>query len=202
MRERRLVGPLKLHAGRVALYLRLRTLPILVVLVFTLFPLLFNLQGSPGVWNHVALSPFFLGYISYLVYIIWLARKQALALRYWIQQSVLRIDEGVIYLKRKSIPLDRITDVVSKVPVLGDIPLLNLLFRRTVKRTVKTELLIFLTPRVAEQPEELQKMSKDETSGIKAVREAGGPGAFEEHMEGMRRGAATRPAEVEHEARP
>lgn len=97
---------------------------------------------------------------------------------------------------------DRITDSVRKVPLLGDIPLLGWLFRRTMKRTVKTELLIFLTPRVVEEPRELEKMSKEETAGSKALREAGGPGAFEEHMKAMGRGGTTQPTGKKHEPQP
>ncbi len=37
---------------------------------------------------------------------------------------------------------------VDKVPVLGDIPLLGVLFKRTVKQDDKTELLIFVTPKI------------------------------------------------------
>ncbi|MEA3499628.1 MAG: secretin N-terminal domain-containing protein [Candidatus Marinimicrobia bacterium] len=37
---------------------------------------------------------------------------------------------------------------VSKVPILGSIPLLGFLFRKTVKSSVKTELVIFITPRI------------------------------------------------------
>jgi membrane protein YdbS with pleckstrin-like domain len=42
----------------------------------------------------------------------WLSRAQAAALRYWLDGFTLRIDCGVFFLKRKSIPLDRVTDVV------------------------------------------------------------------------------------------
>lgn len=42
----------------------------------------------------------------------WLSRAQASALRYWLEGYTLRIDSGVFFLKRKSIPLDRVTDVV------------------------------------------------------------------------------------------
>jgi len=42
----------------------------------------------------------------------WLSRKQAEALRYWLDGGALRVDQGVFFLKRKTIPLDRITDVV------------------------------------------------------------------------------------------
>lgn len=41
-----------------------------------------------------------------------LTRRQAAALSYWLEGSTLRVDQGVILLKRKSIPLDRVTDVV------------------------------------------------------------------------------------------
>jgi len=39
-------------------------------------------------------------------------------------------------------------DSVTKTPFLGDIPYLGRLFRQTTKRTVKTETLIFITPRI------------------------------------------------------
>lgn len=49
----------------------------------------------------------------------WLARAQSNALRYWLEGFTLRIDSGVFFLKRKSIPLDRVTDVVlSQGPLL------------------------------------------------------------------------------------
>jgi general secretion pathway protein D len=44
---------------------------------------------------------------------------------------------------------DQIKDIVSKVPLLGDLPLLGGLFRHKSTSTTKTELLIFLTPTVA-----------------------------------------------------
>jgi len=37
---------------------------------------------------------------------------------------------------------------VNKVPLLGDIPYLGVLFRNTSKTTNKTELLIFITPKI------------------------------------------------------
>jgi len=55
---------------------------------------------------------------------------------------------------------DRITDAVRKVPFLGDIPILGELFKHTTKDKVKTELLIFLTPHVAEQPERCGRLRR------------------------------------------
>lgn len=85
---------------------------------------------------------------------------------------------------------DKKTYNMRKVPVLGDLPLLGSFFRRTVKETAKTELLIFLTPHVAQEASALQGMSQDEMAGSRVVPEAVGPGAFEEHMKGLQRGAA------------
>ena len=41
---------------------------------------------------------------------------------------------------------DRTIESVSKVPVLGDVPLIGHLFRETTRRKTKTNLLLFLTP--------------------------------------------------------
>lgn len=41
-----------------------------------------------------------------------------------------------------------VTDAVDKVPFFGDVPLLGALFRRTYQQMGKSELLIFVTPRV------------------------------------------------------
>jgi general secretion pathway protein D len=87
---------------------------------------------------------------------------------------------------------DQHRDSIRKVPILGDIPHVGKLFQRSIKTKVKTELLIFLTPHVAAEPDKLVKMSKDETAGTKAIKAATGAGAFEDHIEGMMRGATTR----------
>ncbi len=50
----------------------------------------------------------------------------------------------------------------SKVPLLGDIPLLGHAFKRTVKKDEKTELLIFLTPHVVRTPGELASLAAKE----------------------------------------
>ena len=99
---------------------------------------------------------------------------------------------------------DRIVDTIRKVPILGDIPLLGALFRRTQKTKVKTELLIFLTPHVAKDPDDLGPMSEDEVAGSKTIRQAPESQAFEEHLEGLQRGAAPapQPEEEEREGQP
>ena len=53
-----------------------------------------------------------LGPLWYLTLGRWVHRRQVDALRYWLDGSTLRINKGFIFLQRKSIPLDRVTDVV------------------------------------------------------------------------------------------
>ncbi len=70
-----------------------------------------------GVWF------FGLGIVVALVYAYtigkWLPQKQADALQYWLDGPVLHVNEGVYFLKRKAIPLDRITDVMlAQTPLL------------------------------------------------------------------------------------
>ncbi len=97
---------------------------------------------------------------------------------------------------------NRTIDDIRKVPGLGDIPLLGLLFQRKVQSKVKTELLIFLTPRVAKRPEELRKISEAEEKGSEAVQNAVESGAFDKHMRAMRGGATSRPAGERNEEQP
>ncbi len=49
---------------------------------------------------------------------------------------------------------DQVSDVVRKIPLLGDIPLLGQLFRKNEKTTTKTDLLIFLTPHIITDEQE------------------------------------------------
>jgi len=97
---------------------------------------------------------------------------------------------------------DRISDAVRKVPFLGDIPLLGALFRRTQKTKIKTELLIFLTPHVAKEPNDLEAMSEDEMAGNTTIRGDAENDAFGQHLDAMRRGAAPPPDGDEREKQP
>jgi general secretion pathway protein D len=87
---------------------------------------------------------------------------------------------------------DRKTFTVNKIPLLGDIPGLGVLFSRTQVQKTKTELLIFLTPHVAQSPDTLKPMSEDESTGLRLTPNAVQPGTFEEQMKGMRRGEVPR----------
>ncbi|GAF82395.1 unnamed protein product, partial [marine sediment metagenome] len=51
--------------------------------------------------------------------------------------------------------------VVRKVPLLGDIPIIGLLFRKTTTVIEKTSLLIFITPHVIRSPEEMAEKTEE-----------------------------------------
>lgn len=51
------------------------------------------------------------------------------------------------------------TDNVSKVPWLGDIPFLGWAFKTTTKTLAKVNLLVFLTPHIIREPEDLERQT-------------------------------------------
>jgi general secretion pathway protein D len=51
----------------------------------------------------------------------------------------------------------------TKIPLLGDIPVLGRLFKRTQVSDAQTELIIFLTPHIIQAPSELAALSASET---------------------------------------
>ncbi len=55
---------------------------------------------------------------------------------------------------------DTVTHDKSKVPLLGDIPLLGFLFRSSTTRSTKSNLLIFITPHVIRDPSDFAEISK------------------------------------------
>lgn len=67
---------------------------------------------------------------------------------------------------------NRKAESTSKIPILGDIPLLGMAFRRKVKNDVKTELLIFLTPTIVRDPRELAMMTDNEKQRTQAAPKA------------------------------
>ncbi len=56
---------------------------------------------------------------------------------------------------------DEIIQAVDKVPLLGDIPLLGRLFRKTVDQRIKREMIIFITPHILTTPEESLRMTNE-----------------------------------------
>jgi general secretion pathway protein D len=55
---------------------------------------------------------------------------------------------------------DRQSDTVSKIPVLGDIPVLGFFFRNTSKQLVKSNIIIALTPYVITDMEDLRRVAE------------------------------------------
>jgi general secretion pathway protein D len=69
----------------------------------------------------------------------------------------------------------------TKVPVLGDIPVLGWLFRKRTETNQKTNLYIFLTPRVIKSPAEAQEIFKDKKTGQTGTVEEGGIKLYEQN---------------------
>lgn len=59
----------------------------------------------------------------------------------------------------------------SKVPVLGDVPILGWLFRNRSESNQKTNLYIFLTPRVIKSPAEAAEIFQDKKDQIDTIKE-------------------------------
>jgi len=80
---------------------------------------------------------------------------------------------------------DETRDAISKVPLLGDIPLLGNLFKRTIKEKDKTELLIFLTPHVAPDALSLTPISDAERNRSNLLKDKTVSDIFRQHMDAM-----------------
>jgi general secretion pathway protein D len=61
------------------------------------------------------------------------------------------------------------TDTFTRVPILGDLPLIGFLFSNTVKERVQRELMIFLTPIVAFTSAQLEEMTELEKAKLKLI---------------------------------
>jgi general secretion pathway protein D len=59
----------------------------------------------------------------------------------------------------------------TKVPILGDIPLLGWLFKSKSSENSKTNLLIFITPRVVTEADKIKAITEEKQSEIKKIQE-------------------------------
>jgi len=66
---------------------------------------------------------------------------------------------------------NNISNTDYRVPCLGSIPLLGWLFRNSARGNTKTNLYIFLTPRVIQNPDEATKVSNEKRKDIERLRE-------------------------------
>ena len=55
---------------------------------------------------------------------------------------------------------DDVVKIEQKVPFLGDIPLLGLLFRKTTEQRVRTNLLVFITPYIITADQEIEEITE------------------------------------------
>lgn len=81
----------------------------------------------------------------------------------------------------------------TKVPFLGDIPLLGYAFKRTEKKNTKTELLIMITPTVMQRPGELARVSIKETQKLQLAPEVFKREQLERFVEGYGEEAVATP---------
>jgi general secretion pathway protein D len=70
------------------------------------------------------------------------------------------------------------TASVTKVPLLGDIPILGHLFKRTKDIENKTSLLIFITPRVIRDSEDLKRITQENRESLKVFQGEEGSDKF------------------------
>jgi len=74
-------------------------------------------------------------------------------------QATVRVADGQTVILG-GIMSDNVTRSVDKVPILGDLPLVGALFRHTTVSKKKSELLVFLTPKVVRTPEEAAALTQ------------------------------------------
>ncbi|MFO7765854.1 MAG: type II secretion system secretin GspD [Pelovirga sp.] len=70
------------------------------------------------------------------------------------------------------------TKKVTKVPLLGDIPVLGWLFKSTSDDEQKRSLLIFITPRVLSDTDDLSQLTRDSHKDLQLFHSEGGTDAF------------------------
>ena len=66
---------------------------------------------------------------------------------------------------------DSFSETQFKVPCLGDIPLLGHLFKTTGRGDEKTNLFVFITPRVVKNPAEAQAILRSKKKEIEEIKE-------------------------------
>ncbi len=81
---------------------------------------------------------------------------------------------------------DKNTVTERKVPILGDLPVVGSLFRRKQEVKSKTELLLFLTPEIIRDVEELEAIGEKINDGTELINDAVAPGTLQKHLEQMK----------------
>lgn len=81
-----------------------------------------------------------------------------------IKTSVLADDRETVVLG--GLISENFTESEAKIPLLGDIPLLGVLFRSTTRDNTKQNLLVFLRPTILRNKEESRQVSTDKYQGL------------------------------------
>jgi len=86
------------------------------------------------------------------------------------------VDTTVIVKDKQTVVIgglidESITMNETKVPVLGDIPILGWMFRSTEEEHQKTNLYIFLTPRVIQSPAEADDVYREKKGEMNSIQE-------------------------------
>ena len=86
------------------------------------------------------------------------------------------VDTTVIVKDNQTVVIGGLIDDSStlnntKVPALGDVPVLGWLFRKQSESSNKTNLYIFLTPRVIKSPAEAQEIMKNKQESMSTIKE-------------------------------
>ncbi len=77
------------------------------------------------------------------------------------------------------------TETVQKIPILGDIPILGIPFRRTVRADQKRELLIFLTPYIVNDAKGVAQATHDELAKSELSEKAFTQGDFTKYLDDL-----------------
>lgn len=64
------------------------------------------------------------------------------------------------------------SETETKVPLLGDIPLLGWFFKYKTEENTKTNLLVFITPRVVTDPEKIKKITEEKKLEFQKIKES------------------------------
>ena len=94
------------------------------------------------------------------------APDSAVSLRETSAQSAIRSGESVVL---GGLIRDNETEGTSGVPLLMNIPVLGSLFSTTTKASTRTELLIFITPRVLESEQDLRELNREMRSRMRGL---------------------------------
>lgn len=83
-------------------------------------------------------------------------------------QTTVAVDDGST-IALGGLIRDRVTDVNTRIPLLGDIPGLGELFRSTTKKNERTELIVLITPRVVTNGDEAQRVTQELRDRMRGV---------------------------------